>query len=82
MENVKMLRTIITLPRELKMWLDNYSKGKKQSTAETIREALREYKANKNKEDQNNILERTHGMWKPQKLDGLRYVNKLREEWE
>lgn len=77
-----MTRTIITLPDELKEWLDNYSHIHHQSLAETIRCAIKEYKKNKQDEVKNDILYKTSGIWKNRKIDGLEYVENLRKEWE
>ena len=77
-----MIRTIITLPRELKNWLDNYSKSHNKPTAETIREAIIAYKANVENESTDDLLKKTRGIWKDRKIDGLDYVESLRNEWE
>lgn len=77
-----MLRTIITLSQDLKMWLDRYSREKKQSTAETIREALTEYKKKKSEEKSQDIFLSTSGLWKERKLNSKDYAEKIRNEWE
>jgi len=77
-----MIRTIITLPRELKIWLDNYSKKHNRSTAETIREAISAYKAKLENQTKDGILSKTYGIWKNRKIDSLEYVRKLRDEWK
>lgn len=77
-----MIRTIITLPRELKNWLDNYSKANNRPTAETIREAIIAYKANIENKTDEDLLKKTEGIWKSRNIDGLDYVESLRDEWE
>ncbi len=77
-----MIRTIITLPRELKVWLDNYSKKHNRSTAETIREAISAYKAKQEDQAKDKVLSKTSGIWKNRKIDSLEYVRKLRDEWK
>lgn len=75
-----MIRTIISLPREIKIWLDDYSKKKNKPTAETIREALKQYRE-RVEEDKIDSLSETAGIWKKRNIDGIDYVNKLRSEW-
>lgn len=75
-----MIRTIISLPREIKIWLDDYSKKKNKPTAETIREALKQYRE-RVEEDKIDSLSATAGIWKKRNIDGNDYVNKLRSEW-
>jgi predicted DNA-binding protein len=75
-----MIRTIISLPREIKVWLDDYSKKKNKPTAETIREALKEYKQ-KVESDETDSLSATAGLWKEREIEGNEYVEKLRSEW-
>ncbi len=76
-----MKRTIITIPDEMKIWLDTYSKKLNRPTAETIREAIAEYKERVEKE-RKNILSDTAGLWKNKRIDGIDYVERLRDEWE
>lgn len=76
-----MIRTIISIPREIKVWLDDYSKKHKRPAAETIREALLLYKE-KMENEKNDSLKETKGLWKNKKIDGSKYVRDLRSEWE
>lgn len=76
-----MTRTIISLPKELKTWLYNYSKKNKRSIAETIREAIIIYKEKNENEDKESLLEQTSGLWKKKNIDALSYVNSIRGEW-
>jgi predicted DNA-binding protein len=75
-----MIRTIISLPREIKIWLDDYSKKLNKSTAETIREALKIYK-DKVESEKTDMLTATSGLWKDKKVEGNEFVEKLRSEW-
>ena len=76
-----MARTIITIPDKIKKWLKNYSYTHHQSLAETIRIAIIEYKEKKQKQEEEDIIKKTAGIWKDRKIDGLEYVNKIRQEW-
>lgn len=76
-----MIRTIISIPQEIKVWLDDYSKRANRPTAETIREALKMYKAKIENENADS-LEETKGIWKNKKIDSAKYVRDLRSEWE
>lgn len=76
-----MIRTIISIPRELKVWLDDYSKKRNRPTAETIREAIQLYKQqteNKNED----LIKETSGIWKNKDIDGAEYMESLRTEWD
>lgn len=64
-----MMRTIISIPREIKIWLDDYSKKVNRPTAETIREALKLYKAKIENEGADS-LEATKVFGKIKKLMG------------
>ncbi|MCF8242499.1 MAG: hypothetical protein K9J16_14065 [Melioribacteraceae bacterium] len=75
-----MIRTIISLPREIKVWFDDYSKKINKPTAETIREALRQYRE-KVESDKTDALSATAGLWKEKNIDGNEYVEKIRSEW-
>ena len=76
-----MVRTIITIPDEIKKWLDNYSHTHHQSLAETIRMAIKEYIEKNRNQEEKQIIKTTAGIWKDRKIDGLEYVNKIRKEW-
>ncbi|MDP2301925.1 MAG: hypothetical protein Q8N03_05830 [Ignavibacteria bacterium] len=75
-----MIRTIISLPREIKVWLDDYSKKINKPTAETIREALSQYRK-KVESEKTDALSATAGIWSEKKIDGNDYVEKLRSDW-
>ncbi len=76
-----MTRTIISIPQELKVWLDDYSQSNNKPTAETIREAIRAYKKKIETESGVDLLSQTNGLWKAKNIDGLKYVESLRNEW-
>lgn len=74
------MRTIITIPEQDKKWLDRYSRSKKVSRAQIIREALQEYKKRRSKDSFQATLEKVYGLWNGRNGDALDYVNKLRED--
>lgn len=76
-----MIRMIISLPEDLKFWLNDYSRSKNKHTAETIREALKAYKTKIEKESKSDLLSQTSGLWKEKNRDGLEYIESLRNEW-
>ncbi|HET56214.1 MAG TPA: hypothetical protein ENN33_13500 [Ignavibacteria bacterium] len=76
-----MIRTIISLPREIKVWLDDYSKKNNRPTAETIREALMLYKKKVDAETKD-VLKISHGLWKSKKADASKYIESIRDEWK
>ncbi len=76
-----MVRTIITLSEQDKKWLDNFSQSRRQSTAETIRMAIRHFKGQVQKKSYKECLAMTAGIWKNGKKDANKYVKSLREEW-
>ncbi|MCF6270204.1 MAG: hypothetical protein L3J41_10860 [Melioribacteraceae bacterium] len=76
-----MTRTIISIPNELKIWLDDFSKSNNRPTAETIREAIYAYKKRMEIETEVDLLSQTSGLWKAKNKDGLEYVESLRNEW-
>lgn len=76
-----MTRTIISLEDSDKRWLDRYSNRHKQSTAQTIRLAIKIFQAKAQEGEYHRVLKGTAGLLKS-KEDGLRFVRKLREEWD
>ena len=77
-----MTRTIITLEDIDKRWLDRYSDRHKQSTAETIRLAIKEFQKKSQAESYRKAVMDTAGILKGDKNDSVRFVRKIREEWE
>ncbi len=71
------MRTLVDLPdRELDQ-LTALSRSRKTSRAELIRQAVAGYLA------QNRAgIEDSFGLWKDRGVDGLKYQEKMREEWE
>ncbi len=77
-----MTRTIITLEEADKRWLDRYSLRHKQSTAETIRQAIKEYQKKARDESYQATLKAVAGIWKDDPEDSVEYIRKLRSEWD
>lgn len=69
-----MIRITITLPREIKNWLDNYSRIHRRPTAETIREAIIAFKSKTEIESYEDLLSKTLGIWKDHNVDASDYV--------
>ena len=76
-----MTRTIVTIEESDKRWLDRYSGQHKQSTAETIRLAIREFQKKTREGEYQKVLKDTAGLIKD-KGDSVAFVRKLRGEWE
>lgn len=76
-----MVRTIVTIEESDKKWLDRYSGRHGQSTAETIREAIKVFQQRTRGEDYEKALKNTAGLLRG-KDDSVSYVRKLRSEWE
>jgi hypothetical protein len=71
------MRTLVDLPEEALEQLTALSRSRKTSRAELIRQAVAGYLA------QNRAgIEDSFGLWKSRGVDGLKYQEKLREEWE
>ena len=77
-----MTRTIITLDEGAKRWLEDYSHRQHQSMAETVRQAICAYRHRVTVESEGEILRETAGIWRDRQEDGLRYQERLRDEWE
>ncbi len=72
------MRTIIDLPEQDIRDLAELSQREKISRAEVIRRAVRHYLQQfRPPRDQN-----AFGLWRKRKLEGLRYQDKLRGEWD
>ncbi|MBU0476068.1 MAG: hypothetical protein KKF62_18125 [Bacteroidetes bacterium] len=76
-----MTRTLISIPQELKIWLDDYSKKNNKPTAETIREAIKAFRNKMEMESKVDLLSQTSGLWKDKHLNSIDYVESLRNEW-
>jgi len=79
---MQMVRTLISLPAEDKRWLDTYSRAQQVSVAETIRTAVRTFRAQSGSSSYKRALRSTAGVWKGRKMDAARYIKRMRDEWE
>ena len=77
-----MIRTVISLEREDKVWLDRKTKERQISMAELVREAVHQYRVESEKDPESLelLLDKTSGIWKGE--DGLAYQRRLREQWK
>lgn len=77
-----MVRTVINLDSELKAWLDQRARERRQPMTAVVREALAAYRAadtERAKPSRANLLACTRGIW--QRGDGLEWQDHLRAEW-
>ena len=76
-----MIRTVISLDRENKEWLDRRARHENLSMAELIRVAVRQYRERTPPDDAtfDELLGQTSGIWKGE--DALRHQRELRREW-
>ncbi|KAA3617373.1 MAG: hypothetical protein D8M58_02675 [Calditrichaeota bacterium] len=77
-----MTRLLLSLPDEMKKWLEQYSHNVNQPIAKTIRDAITEYIDDRKSLDTNEIIKRTAGIWKVKNIDGLEYSNSIRKDWD
>ncbi|PIU94189.1 MAG: hypothetical protein COZ06_00160 [Armatimonadetes bacterium CG_4_10_14_3_um_filter_66_18] len=77
-----MTRTLITISEDDKRWLDHYSRAHQQSMAETIRQAVSDFRTRLSGHTQDALLEETAGIWRRRAVDALDYTRGLRDEWE
>lgn len=77
-------RTLITVSKDDKLWLDRYSHLNHQSIAQTIRRAIAEFREQQTKQGREKLLQKTSGLWKDRDdiVEAQDYVNKLRSEWD
>jgi hypothetical protein len=77
-----MIRTIISLDPEDKLWLDRKAEEEKVTMTELVRQAIRRYReeCETASPSLDRLLAETSGLW-PQE-DGLEYQQRLRQEWE
>jgi metal-responsive CopG/Arc/MetJ family transcriptional regulator len=72
------MRTIIEVPDDVIQTLDRVRKSQRKSRAAIIRDAIQVYlEGTKVKDD-----DAAFGIWKEKGVDGLRYQEKLRSEWD
>ena len=71
------MRTLVDLPEAELERLNLLSRERRVSRAELIRQAVSGYL-----EQNKTGLEDSFGLWKAKGVDGVRYQEKLRSEWE
>ena len=71
------MRTLVDLPEAELEQLNALSRQRRVSRAELIRQAVAGYL-----EQNRTGLEETFGLWKKKGVDGVRYQERLRGEWE
>lgn len=76
-----MVRTLVSLDDSAKRWLDKYSGAHKQSTAQTVRFAIKEFQKKTQEHGYYEALHKTAGLLKS-KGDSLKFVRRLRKEWD
>lgn len=76
-----MVRTIISISKEDKAWLEATAAEQGVSMTEVVRSALRMLRAQAERDEppMTQLLERTQGLWRGE--DGLAYQRRLRDEW-
>jgi predicted transcriptional regulator len=72
------MRTVIDVPDDLIQSLDQVSDTENRSRAALIREAITEYLCKKTLP----TAEAAFGLWKQNPVDGVRYQEELRSEWD
>jgi len=79
-----MKRTIISLSDDDQKWLDEYSQKKHYPKVKIIREALGEFRRKQQLQglSYKEIIEKTSGIGKGHFGDAVKYVRKIRSEWE
>lgn len=78
-----MIRTVISLDKSEKKWLDKQANLRHVPMTKIVREALRCYRAQVEAEQMppiEDLLTQTAGLWS--KGDGLEYQKKIRDEWD
>jgi hypothetical protein len=71
------MRTLVDLPEEELEQLNLLSKARRVSRAALIRQAVAGYL-----EQNKTGLESSFGLWKKKSVDGVKYQERLRGEWE
>lgn len=77
-----MVRTVISLDKEDKRWLDETAREQHVPMAEVVRQAVHLLRKESTREAQglDKLLQNTSGIWK--KGDGLAYQRRMRGEWK
>ena len=73
-----MIRTIINLDSDEKIWLERTAKSAGVPMTELVREAIRRMRRQEEMSFEQ-LLEQTSGLWSEE--DGLSYQRRLRQEW-
>jgi len=76
-------RTVISLERGDKEWLDREAKAERVPMTEIVRRAVRRYRQERERaggKDVRALLEETRGLWRGG--EALAYQTRLRREWE
>ena len=75
------VRTVISLSREDKVWLDAEAERQGVSMTEVVRSAVGNLRRSKGDgaDNLNLLLQRTRGRWR--RGDGLAYQKRIRSEW-
>ena len=76
-----MTRTLVTLQDSDKRWLDRYSDRHSQSTAQTIRLAIKAFQKRAQAGDYRQAVQNTAGLLTGEE-DSVQAVRKLRREWD
>lgn len=77
-----MPRTVISLDKSDKDWIDKQSRAERVPMTEIVRRAVRRYRDEVGKmpdKDIRGLLKRTSGLWR--EGDALAYQTRLRKEW-
>ena len=76
-----MIRTIISLSVEDKIWLERRAHAQGLTMTELVRRSVALYRHATDPEYSESaaLLQQTHGLWKD--IDGLAYQEKLRDDW-
>ena len=75
-------RIMVTVSADDKRWLDDYSHAQRVSLAETVRKAVKLFRAQARARPYHDMLDATKGIWKGRHGDALSHVASLRKEWE
>jgi hypothetical protein len=79
-----MIRTLISLDKEDKTWLDRRAKEEGLTMTQLVRNAVKRYReqceASAEQPSLEQLLQRTAGVW--QGGDGLAWQQEVRSEWE
>ena len=78
-----MIRTVISLNDDDKLWLDKMAKLEHLPMTEIVRRAIHCYRNSVKKQNKlpvEDLLNLTRGIWENE--EGLTYQNQLRDEWK